>query len=63
MSPLKGPNNPQRMWWRSLDEACSTDVSESNVLGEFPEIVDKHRNNEIQKKTENSWELKFSLND
>ena len=33
------------------------------ILGEFPEIVDKHRNNEIQKKTENSWELKFSLND
>jgi len=32
-------------------------------LAEFPEIVDKHRNNEIWKKTGNSWELKFSLND
>ena len=28
--------------------------TKSIVLGEFPEIVDKHRNNEIQKKTENS---------
>ena len=31
-------------------------------LAEFPEIVDKHRNSEIWKKTGNGWELKFNLN-
>ena len=32
-------------------------------VNKFPEIVDKHRNNEIWEKTGNSWDLKFSLND
>ena len=31
-------------------------------IGEFSDLVDKHKNEEIWKKTSNGWELKFKIN-
>ena len=31
-------------------------------VGEFSEMVDKHKNNEIWEKTANGWELRFKIN-
>ena len=54
---------------KNYDHEITTDdiLSFCNYInistGEFSEIVDKHRNEEIWNKTSNRWDLKFKINE